>query len=283
MREVILQVENLSHVYPDGNTALDGINLRIEKGSKTFFHGANGAGKTTLFQCINGLLKVKQGVVRIHGEVVKKASDRMRQIGLVFQNASDQIIAGSVFEEVAFGPLHQKGSNATRNPMPLDIVTQKVEQAMQIMRIEHMRDRAPHFLSYGEKKRVTIASVLSMDQEIVILDEPTSGLDARQKEEFVDILNQLTQEGRTLLVSTHDADFSFRCADRIVVLDHGRLLCEGDAEEVFFRHDVLDKTGMVKPTLMAVHEQLVEYAIVPPGRIPRDMEEFSRMLQGRER
>lgn len=272
MHEIILQVESLSYVYPDGNKALNGIDLCIEKGKKTFFHGANGAGKTTLFQCLNGLLDVKHGIIRLHGEIIKKESERMRQIGIVFQNASDQIIAGSVFEEIAFGPLNQG--------LPLETVTQKVEQVLQIMRIGHLRDRAPHFLSYGEKKRVAIASILSMDQEIVILDEPASGLDARQKEELVDILNRLTQEGKTLLVSTHDANFSFRCADRIVVLDHGRLLCEGETEEVFSRTDVLEKTGIVKPILMAVHEKLIENALISPGHIPGDMKEFSRLLQG---
>ena len=274
MYEIILQAENLSHAYPDGTRALDGINLRIEKRHKTFFHGANGAGKTTLFQCLNGLLDVEQGTVRIHGEIVKKGSERMRRIGLVFQNASDQIIAGSVFEEVAFGPLHQG--------LAFDIVTKKVEMALQVMGIVHLRDRPPHFLSYGEKKRVTIASILSMDQEIVILDEPASGLDAGQKEELVSILDRLTQEGRTLLISTHDADFSFRCADRIVVLDQGRMICEGDAEEVFSRSDVLQKTGIVKPILMAVHEKLIECGFVPPERAPRDMKGLSRILQRRE-
>ncbi|HBT78265.1 MAG TPA: hypothetical protein DEB39_15375, partial [Planctomycetaceae bacterium] len=263
---------NLSYVYPDGNKAVDGIDLRIEKGSKTFFHGANGAGKTTFFQCLNGLLNVKQGTVRIHGEIVKKESERMKRIGIVFQNASDQIVSGSVFEEVAFGPLHRGFS--------VEVATQRVEHALKIMGIGHLRDRAPHYLSYGEKKRVTIASVLSMDQGIVILDEPTSGLDARQKEELVGILDRLTEEGRTLLISTHDADFSFRCADRIVVLDQGRLVCEGTAEEVFTRSDVLEKTGLVKPTLMEVHEKLLEHGHVAPGRIPRDMKELSLLLQG---
>ena len=270
MNEIILQAENLSYVYPDGNKAIDGMNLRIEKGRKTFFHGANGAGKTTLFQCLCGLLKVREGIIRLHGGIVKKESERMRRIGLVFQNASDQIISGSVFEEVAFGPL-QCG-------FPMNLVTQRVENALQIMGIGHLRDRAPHFLSYGEKKRVTIASVLSMDQEIVMLDEPTSGLDARQKEEFFSILDRLTDEGRTLLVSTHDADFSFRCADRIVVLDHGRLLCEGKPEEVFSRSDILQQTGLVKPILMEVYEKLVESAHVPPGTIPRNMKELALLL-----
>ncbi len=272
MREIILQIENLSYAYPDGNKAVDGVDLRIEKGSKTFFHGANGAGKTTLFQCLNGLLDIKHGTVRIHGEIIKKERERMKRIGIVFQNASDQIVSGSVFEEVAFGPLHRGFS--------VEIVVQRVEHAMKIMGIEHLRNRAPHFLSYGEKKRVTIASVLSMDQEIVILDEPTSGLDARQKEELVGILNRLTEEGRTLLISTHDADFSFRCADKIVVLDQGRLLCEGTAEEVFARSDVLEKSGLVKPILMEVHEKLLEHGHVIPGRIPRNMKELSLSLQG---
>ena len=271
MAETVMQIEGLFYTYPDGKEALRGIDFQVEKGHKVFFHGANGAGKTTMFQCINGLLKIKRGTVRLHGKTVTKEAERMKQIGIVFQNAADQIVAGSVFDEIAFGPMNL-GFSPER-------VVELVEESLKLLNIEHLRDRPPHFLSYGEKKRVCIASVLSMKQEIVILDEPTSGLDARQKEELVDTLNRLTNEGRTLLISTHDADFSFRCADRVIVLHEGRLLCEGKTEEIFSRSDVLEKAALVKPILMEVHEKLTEYSYLEPGAVPKNLEELSRLLQ----
>lgn len=270
MTEIVLQVEDLFYAYPDGNEAVHGLAFQVEKGEMLFFHGENGAGKTTLFQCLNGLLKIKRGTIRLHGEHVKKENERMKRIGIVFQNAADQIVSGSVFDEVAFGPLNQG--------LSFDIVTQRVESTLRLMNIEHLKERPPHFLSYGEKKSVAIASVLSMDRDILILDEPTSGLDAKQQEELIGILERLTENDKTLLISTHDADFSFRCADRIIVLDEGRILCEGNPENVFSRADILEKTGLVKPVLMNVYEELVKYSYLEKETMPKTIAELSDLL-----
>jgi cobalt/nickel transport system ATP-binding protein len=271
MTNIILQIENLSFTYPNRHQALTDISFQMEKGEKVFFHGSNGAGKTTLFQCINGLLKIKQGIVRINNRIVKSEMERMKLISIVFQNAEDQIIAGSVFDEVAFGPINRG--------LPKEEVIKRVEHALQIMNIEHLRNKPPHFLSYGEKKRVTIASVLSMEQEIIILDEPTAGLDGQQKEELVEILNDLANKGCTLLISTHESDFSLRCADRIIILDQGKLLAEGKAEEIFSRYEILKKASLVKPVIMEIYEKLLEYSYIKPHGLPKDVKEFSNLLQ----
>jgi cobalt/nickel transport system ATP-binding protein len=274
MSNIILQVENLSFTYPNRRQALDDISFQIEKGEKVFFHGSNGAGKTTLFQCINGLLKIKQGIVRFNGRVVKSEMERMKLISIVFQNAEDQIIAGSVFDEIAFGPINRG--------LPKEEVVKRVERALQIMNIEHLRNNPPHFLSYGEKKRVTIASILSMEQEIIILDEPTAGLDGRQKEELVEILNNLANEGHTLLISTHESDFSLRCADRIIVLEQGKLLAEGKAEEIFSHNDILEKASLIKPVIMEVYEKLREYSYIEANHLPKDIKELSTLLHQKQ-
>ncbi|MDR2438815.1 MAG: energy-coupling factor ABC transporter ATP-binding protein [Planctomycetaceae bacterium] len=271
MSNIILQIENLSFTYPNHHQVLTDVSFQIARGEKVFFHGSNGAGKTTLFQCINGLLKIKQGVVRFNGRVIKSEMERMKLISIVFQNAEDQIIAGSVFDEVAFGPINRGLSK--------EEVVEKVERALRIMNIEHLRNKPPHFLSYGEKKRVTIASILSMEQEIIILDEPTAGLDGQQKEDLVEILNNLANERRTLLISTHESDFSLRCADRIIVLDQGKLLAEGNAEEIFSRYEILKKASLVKPIIMEVYEKLREYSYLESDHLPKDIKEFSNILQ----
>ncbi|MDR1962825.1 MAG: energy-coupling factor ABC transporter ATP-binding protein [Planctomycetaceae bacterium] len=274
MNDIILQVENLSFTYPNRQCALIDINFQIEKGKKVFFHGANGAGKTTLFQCLNGLLKVRQGVIRLNGQIVKNERERMQFINIVFQNAEDQMIAGNVFDEVAFGPVNRG--------LPKEEVVKRVEQVMRQMNIEHLRNNPPHFLSYGEKKRVAIASILSMEQEMILLDEPTAGLDARQREELIETMNHLVNEGRTLLISTHDTDFSFRCADRVFVLHQGQLVGEGSAEEIFSLADLLEKANLAKPVLMEVYEKLLKYSYIKPGGLPHDMKEFSELLNNNQ-
>ena len=274
MSGIVLQVENLTYVYPNGECAVKDVSFQIEKGQKVFFHGANGAGKTTLFQCLAGLLCPQHGVIRFDGRIVTKASQRMNLASIVFQNADDQIIAGSVFEEIAFGPMNQGLSH--------DEIHQRVENAMRVMNIVHLREKPPHFLSYGEKKRVCIASVLSMNRPLLILDEPTAGLDTRQKEELVETLQQLSDTGHTLLIASHDTDFSFRNADRVVVLDHGVLLGEGTAVDVFSRNDVLNQPGLVKPVMMCVYETLLAHSVIKPGTIPKCANDLSVLLQSAE-
>ena len=271
MSEIILETEHLSFTYPGESTTLSEIGFQVAKGTKVFFHGANGAGKTTLFQCLVGLLKPDSGEIRIHGEAVPKAKERMNRIGIVFQNADDQIIAGSVFEEIAFGPINMGLSK--------EDVLQRVDETLTMMNLEHLRDKAPHFLSHGEKKRVAIASVLSMRRDIVILDEPTAGLDAFQSEELIAILNRLTDEGHTLLIATHDSDFSFRCADHAVVIDQGRLICEGTTEHVFAQSDLLETAKLLKPQLMTFYEMLSEWFFIDKGPIPRTLRELSDDLR----
>ncbi len=274
MPEYVLQVENLSYEYMDRNKALSNISFDIEKGSKVFFHGANGAGKTTLFQCLTGLLKVKQGNILINGKVTQKEKDRMKSISIVFQNADDQIIAGSVFDEVAFGPLNLGLSDAE--------VIARTEEAMKTMNIFELKDKPPHFLSYGQKKRVTIASILAMNQSIIILDEPTAGLDAKQSEELIVILNNLAKRGITLMISTHDAEFSYRCADKIIVLDSGELIAKGTAQQVFSNEEMLQKTGIKKPIVMEVYGALLAKGFINGEKdFPRDCESLLHLIDQR--
>lgn len=270
MSEIILDVQRLSFAWPGEAMTLSDIGFQVRKGTKVFLHGANGAGKTTLFQCLVGLLNPASGEIRIYSKAANKGKDRMNRIGIVFQNADDQIIAGSVFEEIAFGPLNMGLSRAD--------VLQRVEQTIRMMNLEQLRDKPPHFLSHGEKKRVAMASVFSMQRDIVLLDEPTAGLDAFQVEELVGVLDRLVENGCTLLIATHDSDFSFRCADRAIIIDHGRIICEGSAEHVFSQDDVLEKAKMVRPQIMAFYELLHEKFDVGPN-IPRNMRELSDLMR----
>lgn len=271
MSEVILEVENLSFIYPDNYQALKNISFKIEKGSKVFFHGENGAGKSTLFQCLTGLLKVKVGQIKISSLACPKEKERMKRISIVFQNANDQIIAGSVFDEVAFGPLNMGLSEQE--------AIARVENALKLMNIEDLRNRPPHFLSYGQKKRVALASILSMNQDIIILDEPTAGLDTKQSEELINILNNLAKSGTTLMISSHDAEFSNRCADKIIVLHKGEILADGFPRDVFSNRDMLLKTGLKKPIIMEIYDALEKNNLVKSDETPKNLEQLLSLIE----
>lgn len=268
----LLSVENLSFTFPDGNQVIKDISFQVEAGEIVFFHGKNGAGKTTLFQCLTGLLKVKQGTIRIHDKAYPREKDRLRKIAIVFQNADDQIIAGSVADEVAFGPLNLR--------LPVEEVKQRVDWALSVMDIKDLAKRPPHFLSYGQKKRVTIASILAMKPDLLILDEPTAGLDQEQAEALVVTLKALAKQGMTLLISSHETDFSYRLADRVIFIDQGSKLCDGLPEEVFSNQAMVKAIGVEKPIILDIYETLCEARILEPMEVPKDKKDIIQLIEG---
>ncbi len=267
----LLSVENLSFSFPDGNRVVNNISFQVQAGEIVFFHGKNGAGKTTLFQCLTGLLKVKDGTIRFHGKPFPWEKDRLKKIAIVFQNADDQIIAGSVADEVAFGPLNLR--------LPIEEVKQRVDWALKVMDIQELSTRPPHFLSYGQKKRVTIASILAMKPDILILDEPTAGLDQEQAEELVVTLKTLAKQGMTLLISTHETDFSYRLADRVIFIDQGSKICDGLPEEVFLNQEVINTIGVKKPVILDVYDTLCQVGVLAPGDSPKDQKDMIQLIQ----
>lgn len=267
----LLSVENLSFSFPDGNRVVNNISFQVQAGEIVFFHGKNGAGKTTLFQCLTGLLKVKDGTIQFHGKPFPREKDRLKKIAIVFQNADDQIIAGSVADEVAFGPLNLR--------LPIEEVKQRVDWALKVMDIQELSTRPPHFLSYGQKKRVTIASILAMKPDILILDEPTAGLDQEQAEELVVTLKTLAKQGMTLLISTHETDFSYRLADRVIFIDQGSKICDGLPEEVFLNQEVINTIGVKKPVILDVYDTLCQVGVLAPGDSPKDQKDMIQLIQ----
>ena len=267
----LLSVENLSFTFPDGNRVVNNISFQVQGGEIVFFHGQNGAGKTTLFQCLAGLLKVKEGTIRFHGKTFPREKDRLKKIAIVFQNADDQIIAGSVADEVAFGPLNLR--------LPAEEVKRRVDWALEVMNIAELSNRPPHFLSYGQKKRVTIASILAMKPDILILDEPTAGLDQEQSEELVITLKTLAKQGMTLLISTHETDFSYRLADRVIFMDQGSKICDGLPEEVFLNQALIQRIGVKKPVILDVYDTLCQVGLLASGNLPKDQTDMIQLIK----
>lgn len=232
-----LLVENLSFSYPDGHVALRDVSLEINWGEKVALVGPNGAGKSTLMLHLNGILS-DQGRVQVTGlPVIRPNLPVIRaRVGLVFQNPDDQLFSPTVFEDVAFGPLHMG--------LVKDEVRARVARALEQVGMRHYTDRLSHHLSAGEKKRVAIATVLSMDPEILILDEPSAGLDPRARRALITLLRQLPL---TMLVSTHDMRMVSELLSRMVIMDEGRIVADGPTDQLMNDVALLEAHGLERP------------------------------------
>lgn len=234
----VLQVHDLYFSYHDGHEALRGVSFAMCPGDKVALVGPNGAGKSTLMLHLNGILTGKRGDV-IVGEK-RLSRDNLpairAMVGLVFQNPDDQLFSPTVFEDVAFGPLHMG--------LPRDEVVARVESALQAVRMSGFRDRLSHHLSVGEKKRIAIATVLSMSPQILVLDEPSAGLDPRARRTLINLLRELPI---TMLVSTHDMKLVEELFPRTIVMDEGRIVADGRTEDILADEKFLNEHGLEKP------------------------------------
>jgi len=232
-----IEVDDLSFSYPDGRPALREVSLRIAPGEKVALVGPNGAGKSTLLLHLNGILS-GQGTVRVCGLPVEaKNLGRVRAaVGMVFQNPDDQLFSPTVFDDVAFGPLYQG--------LKPDEVRERVDAALAAVRMKDYAGRVSHHLSMGEKKRISIATVLSMQPEVLALDEPTAGLDPRARRGLIRLLKELPL---TMLAASHDMRLVSELFPRTVVLDAGRIVADGPTDEILSRPTFLEAHGLEAP------------------------------------
>ena len=234
-----IEVENLSFAYPDGHAALDNVTLKLEACEKVALVGPNGAGKSTLILHLNGILS-GQGTVRVASlEVNKENLGRVRaRVGLVFQSPDDQLFSPTVYDDVAFGPLYQG--------LPPTEVRLRVDEALAAVHMSDYRDRVSHHLSVGEKKRIAIATVLSMQPEVLVLDEPTAGLDPRARRSLIRLLDEMPL---TMLVSTHDMLMVNELFPRMVIMDEGRIVADGPTRTLLRDPELLEAHGLESPCL----------------------------------
>lgn len=234
---VVIEIDNLVYAYPDGQQALKGVSLIVRKGEKVAITGPNGAGKSTLFLHLNGILN-GDGMVRVMGvEVMDGHLGAIRaKVGLVFQDPDDQLFSPTVFEDVAFGPLHIG--------LPEAEVRRRVGWALAQVGMEGFENRLPHHLSLGERKRIAIATVLSMTPAILVLDEPTSGLDPRSRRSLIQLLREFPQ---TMLVASHDMRLVRDLCSRTVILDEGRIVADGPTDRLLADVELLERHGLERP------------------------------------
>ncbi len=223
MTTPVLDVRGLAYAYPDGHQALHGVDLHVHRGERVALLGPNGAGKTTLVLHLNGILTAGAGSVTVGGLPVEKRhmQEIRRRVGVVFQDPDDQLFMGTVRADVGFGPanLGLRG----------DELDERVTTSLELVGMAEFADRPPHHLSFGQRRRVSVATVLAMRPEILVLDEPSSNLDPASRRELADILRALDV---TVLMVTHDLPYALELCERSVVLSDGHVVADGDTYDV---------------------------------------------------
>jgi cobalt/nickel transport system ATP-binding protein len=250
--ETLLVCADLHYRYLDRFTALDGVSFSVERGEKVALLGANGSGKSTLLKILDGLIFADSGTYRAFGQEVTEDSLEDEQfsmafrsrVGFIFQNSDAQVFSPTVREEIAFGPL-QLGWGREK-------VEARTDDVLAMLEIAHLADRAPYQLSGGEKKRVAIASVLVMNPEVLLFDEPTAALDPRTQQWLVELIAELNQAGKTIVLATHDLDVLDVVADRCLVFsEEHRIVAQAPPHEIMSDRDLL-----LAANLIHVHRHL---------------------------
>lgn len=264
MNRKILETKDLTFSYEEGRMVLNHLSVEIHEKEKIAVLGANGAGKSTFFLNLNGVRAPEEGEIFLYETRIDKKNRRelIKNVGIVFQDADSQIIASTVKAEVAFGPLNMK--------LPRQEVEERTIDAMERLDLQAYAERPPHYLSGGEKKRVSIADILAMDSPIIIFDEPTASLDPVNADMLERILEELEQEGKTILLSTHDVDFAYRFADRALVFCEGKLIADGKPEDILRDEEILKRANLKKPVLIQVYEMLKRKNLLQRNPLPKD-------------
>lgn len=255
----ILKAENLYFSYDDDNShSLNGLSLEIKKGQKVAVMGANGSGKSTFFLCCTGIHKPQKGKLYLDGKEVKYNKkgllDLRSKVGIVFQDPDNQLFSASVYQEISFGILNLGVSE--------EQAKKEVEEVIDYLEITPFRSKPTHALSGGQKKQVSIADILVMHPEIIILDEPAAALDPRHTTMVNRIVEQMTASGITVLMATHDVNYAYEWADKVILFHEGKVLMNGSPEEVFGNRAALRQTNLEPPAVLELFESLCKKGIL---------------------
>ncbi|HUG13426.1 MAG TPA: ABC transporter ATP-binding protein [Thermomicrobiales bacterium] len=236
-RAVAVDVQGVSYAYPNGHPALRDVSLTIREGERVAIMGPNGAGKSTLLMHLNGIMR-GHGKIEIAGLPLN--DDTVRRIralvGVVFQNPDDQLFSPTVYDDIAYGPLYMG--------LPRDEIARRVTSALAAVDMSGFESRVPHHLSIGQRKRISLATVLAMEPRILVLDEPSAGLDPRARRGLIELLRRLPQ---TLIASTHDMRLARDLFERAVIMEHGRIVVDASVGEALADEALLERYGLELP------------------------------------
>jgi len=253
--ERIISTRGIKFTYENGPEALLGINLDIRSGEYVALVGGNGSGKTTLAKHMNGLLRPSSGTVEVMGKPAagRTVADLSRIVGYAFQNPDHQLFCSTVDDELAFGP---------RNlGYPPEDVARRVEFALDIMGLRGVRGEAPISLSLGERRRISIGSVIAMDPKVLILDEPTMGMDMAQSRDLMTAVRRLNDDGHTIILITHEMKLVAEHAERVIVMANGRIVLDADAKGALTDLAVLGLSKLVPPPVSKLAHRLSEHGV----------------------
>ena len=270
----ILECKNLYFSYSDNdNYALKNVNLSIKQGQKIALMGANGSGKSTFFFFFSGILKPCKGNLFFHNEKIiydrKNLLNLRSKIGIVFQEPDNQLFCASVYEEISFGVLNLGFSE--------EETRLKVDNIIKTLNIQNFCEKPTHALSGGQKKQVAIADILVMSPEIIIFDEPAAALDPKHIKIVREIIDKLTENGLTVIMSTHDVDYAYEWADEIILFDNGEVIMQAKPIDIFTNNAVLDKTNLEKPTVIKLFESISDNKI----NYPKNLKELETYIKAR--
>ena len=270
MNDSVITVKDVQFSYPGGVKALEGVSFRISKGERVALLGPNGSGKSTIMLLMAGLLIPQKGEVKVFDVPTSSKEFKIlrQKIGVVFQDPDDQLFNQSVTEDIKYGP---------RNlGLPEHEVQKIFEHVVKVMDINHLKDRQPHRLSFGEKKKVSLATSLIMNPELLILDEPTANLDLVSRRNLIDTLNRLNGRGTTLVTSTHDVEALPELADRVIVISQGSTRGEGKTNEVLQDFNLLESAGLEPPAMVRLFTGLRSIGLIHD--VPIEVEEGRDIL-----
>lgn len=274
--DIILKAEDLYFSYDDEQShSLNGLSLEIKKGQKIAFMGANGSGKSTFFLCCTGILKPQKGKLFFHNKEVtykkKELLDLRSKIGIVFQDPDNQLFSASVYQEISFGPLNLGHSE--------EETKKEVEEVIDYLEITPFRHKPTHALSGGQKKQVSIADILVMKPEIIILDEPAAALDPKHTTMVNHIVDQMTQNGITVLMATHDVNYAYEWANEILLFHEGKVLMHGTPAQVFSNRGVLKQTNLEPPAVLELFESLCRKGILKSSLpLPKNLNALEKYI-----
>ena len=272
----ILEAVNLHYRYPDGTCALNGVNLRVQRGEKLAVMGANGSGKSTFFLCLNGVHQPSDGTVYLDGEPVRYTAkglmDLRRRVGIVFQDPEHQLFSADVYGEISFGPMNLGLAEYE--------VRNRVEGIIREMGITPFQDKPVHFLSGGQKKRVSIADILVMEPDVVMLDEPAAALDPKHAELVDKIIDGLSDKGITVIQSTHDVDRAFAWADQVALFHEGKVLVKDTPAVVFGNVALLREVNLKQPAVLKLFYSLISWGMLDGNLpLPRSVDELTVYIE----
>lgn len=262
MNRCILELEDVYYNYSDGTAALKGVSFQAPRQAKIALMGPNGAGKTTLLLHLNSIHRPSRGTVSFNGVPMcysrKEINLLRKQVGIVFQDPELQLLGGTVYQDVSFGPANLK--------LDEDQINQRVRQALELCGLTGLADRPVHSLSCGQKKLAAIAGVLAMEPEVIALDEPTASLDPEAASDLMALLDALNARGATVIISTHDVDLAAAWAGQLVIMDDGSVKLAGSPEDIYYGRGKAYNLKLKTPLVVEMYWHLRKNKLVSDNR-----------------